>query len=344
MNTSLIIVTKGPVDIKNYISGQEFFLYMLVKVLPRYGIDVKIIDVDELIESREYYTCNLMHLYYLGFKNILTLKKLYKNIKMIYHVYHVEDVSWTRTHEFSWKAFLLGIQPLIYAYLATSKSVYSWLKSRVFLARSILVEPYYECSCRVFHSHSYINMVHEKFHDHEIRLLYVGRLNPYRSPPHMLLEIAKGVSKKTKRSVRLVIVTKSGRFPDTMMLKYNNLTVNLINRRIDDREKCDLYRKSQFFIYLTPRGNVAMNPPITILEAVYHGVIPIVSEILSKDVEVPNVLMANSLEEAVNKITLLYTSLSKKEEALHSIIASLRKAFKGFYDEDRFINAFKCLT
>ena len=340
MNAGIIIATREPIDTKNYTSGQEFFLYMLTRILPRYSIHVKIMDVNELMESSKRHSCDFMHLYYLGFKDILTLRKLYKDTKMVYHVYHVEDISWTRAHELSWKAFLLSIQPLIYAYLATSSSIYSWLRSRAFMSRSVLVEPYYECACGFFHSQNYVNMVFEKFYNHEIRILYIGRLNPYRSPPHMLMEIAKGVSKKTERPVRLTIVTKTESFPYMMTRKHNNLTVDLINRRIDDEEKCYLYRKSQFFIYLTPWGNVAMNPPITILEAVYHGVIPIVSETLSKDIKVPDTLIANSLEEAVEKIILLYNS-SNKEKALHSIIASLKKVFKGFYNEDRFINSFK---
>jgi glycosyltransferase involved in cell wall biosynthesis len=342
MKTSIIIVTRENIDIKNYTSGQEFFLYMLMNILSKYGIHVKITDVKELMKNHERYICNSMHLYYLGFKDIIMLKRLYKDAEMIYHVYHVEDVSWTRTHELSWKAFLLSIQPLISTYLVTSKSVYTWLKSRAFLAKSILIEPYYECSCEVFHSNSYIDMVCEKFHDNEIRMLYVGRLNPYRSPPHMLLEIANDVSKKVKKSVRLVIVTTSENLPEATALKYNNLlTVEIINRRVDDKEKCELYRKSQFFIYLTPWGNVAMNPPITILEAVYHGVIPIVSETISKDLKIPNTFIANNVEEATNKIITL--SLCNSSEKVLRDILILKKAFEGFYNENRFINAFKCL-
>jgi glycosyltransferase involved in cell wall biosynthesis len=340
MSTGIIIATREPVDIENYTSGQEYFLYTLTSILPRYGIRVKIMDVNEVIESRKRYSCDFMHLYYLGFKDIVMLRKLYRDTKMIYHVYHVEDVSWTKAHELSWKAFLLSIQPLVYAYLATSTSVYMWLKSKAFLARSVLVEPYYKCSCRVFHSHGYLDVVRGKFQNHEIRMLYVGRLNPYRSPPHMLLQAAKSIGKKTKKAVRLVIVTKSENLPKTKTSKYNNLTVDIINRRISDEEKCELYRESHFFIYLTPWGNVAMNPPITILESVYHGAIPIVSETISKDLKIPGVFMANNVEEAIDKIVLLYNNLGK---AFHSIL-TLKKVFEGFYDENRFINAFKCLV
>jgi hypothetical protein len=340
MNTDIIIVTKYPVDVRNYISGQEFFLYMLMKVLTRHGIHIKIIDINKLIKSYEYCSYNFIHLYYLGFKDIVKLRKLCRKSNMIYHVYHVEDVSWTRMHEFSWKAFLLSIQPLIYAYLATSKSVYTWLRLRAFLARSILIEPYYECPCKTFHSHNYIDIIREKLHDNEIKMLYVGRLNPFRSPPRILLEIAKGVSKKAKKPVRLIIVTKLENLSNINTLKYNNLTINIINRRINDEEKCELYRRSQFFIYFAPWGNVAMNPPITILEAVYHGTIPIVSETISEDLKIPDVFIANSVKEAIDKITLLLHNTSK---VVHNIIF-LKKIFESFYGEDRFIDAFKRLV
>jgi len=332
-----VIVTKDLIDVENYISGQEFFLNMLIRVLLKHGINLEITSMDKLIKSRECHISNSMHLYYTGFKDILMIRKICKDVRIVYHVYHIEDVSWRKLHELSWKVFLITIQPLIHAYLATSKNIYKWLKHKTFLAKSILVEPYYECSCNTFHSSKYIDAIYEKHHDHEVKILYIGRLSPYRSPPQMLLEVARGINKKLRRPVELTIVTKSKNLPTRITLKSIDLKVNLINERIEDHERCELYRKSHFFIYFAPWGNVAMNPPITVLEAVYHGVIPIVSRNLLKDLEIPTIFVADSVEEISNKIKLLYYDL---ERTLRYIMI-LKKLFKRFFDETRFFRALK---
>jgi glycosyltransferase involved in cell wall biosynthesis len=178
--------------------------------------------------------------------------------------------------------------------------------------------------------------VAKKFPDEEVRLLYIGRLSPYRSPPSKLLEIARGVARRVRRRVRLTVVSKTALKKGLLRYSGSDVTLEFINDRIDDNEKCKLYRESHFFIYLA-RGNVAMNPPITLLESVYHGAIPIVSSWVLNDIEVPLDLVADSVEEAIDRITSLWND----PERIDKVTGHLQKSFRRFYDVSRFVEAIR---
>ncbi len=331
----LAVVLRDLIDVEHYISGQEYYLYTLLKVLPKFGIKVDLLSVEQLLSTDGVLdNYDSLHLYYLGFKDVIKIKKVFKKSKLVYQVYHVEDVTWTKVHELSWKAFLLSIRPLVNQYLATSRSVCSWIKSRIVGSSCVLAEPYYECNCRSFYRLAEI--VFEKFYDNEIRLLYIGRLSPYRSPPMSLLTIAKNVSLSTERRVKLTIVSKLSSKKRIFRYNSGNVVVNFIDGRISDVEKCKLYRESHFFIYLA-RGNVAMNPPITLLEAIYHGTIPIASSWVLRDIDLPPKLIANDESEAIDKIIDLWNN----QKSLAYVLAYLKKSLRRFYDVYRFVEAIK---
>jgi glycosyltransferase involved in cell wall biosynthesis len=178
--------------------------------------------------------------------------------------------------------------------------------------------------------------VAKKFPDEEVRLLYIGRLNPYRSSPSKLIDIARGVARRVGRHVKLTIVSKASLKERLLRYSGSNVTLEFINDRIDDNEKCRLYRESHFFIYLA-RGNVAMNPPITLLESVYHGTIPIVSSWILNDVEVPLELVADSVDAAIDRITGLWSD----PESISRVVGHLQRFFRRFYDASRFVEAIR---
>jgi len=331
---SIAVITKEPVNISNYVSGQEYYLYTLARVLPRFGLRVNFLTVDRLLmHARSYDEYDSYHLYYLGFKDVVRIRRIIGNSKLVYHVYHVKDVTWTKTHELSWKVFLASLQFLIDMYLATARSVYLWLWRKVPLAGRLLVEPYYECSCNSFHG--LMHIVAEKFsEEREVKLFYVGRLNRYRSPPSVLLAIAKGIAERIRKRVKLTIVSKIT--PRKRSYKYDSgdVTLYFIDDKVSDDEKCRLYKESHFFVYLS-RGNVAMNPPVTLLESVYHGTIPIVSSWILNDIEVPPELIADSVDAAIDKITSLWSD----PERMDKVVGQIQKSFRRFYDVFRFIEA-----
>ena len=333
---SIAIVTREPVNINNYVSGQEYYLYTLAKVLLRFNLKVDFLTINQLL--RRATSCNgydSYHLYYLSFKDVIRLRKIVKNSKLVYHVYHVEDATWSKTHELSWKTFLVSLQFLVDVYLTTARSVYLWLRHKAPLAQHLLIEPYYECICNSFHE--FMNITIKKFSEsEEIRLLYVGRLSQYRSPPSALLIIAKNIASRTGKRVKLTIVSKLSSKERVFRYNSGNVIVDFIDGRISDGEKCKLYRESHFFIYLA-KGNVAMNPPITLLEAVYHGTIPIAPSWVLRDIDLPPELIANDGSEAISRIVNLWNN----QERLAYVVAYIKKSFGRFYDVHRFVETIR---
>lgn len=321
------VVSESPIGLDNYTSGQEYYLKVFRDVLRRIGVEVDFLTSKEALQQCFRY--DALHLYYLNFRDVRLISKVYRGAKLVYQVYHIDDASWSRTHALSWKLFLISIQRSVDVYLATARSVYRWLNKVAPLSDHVLVEPYYECRCRIFPRIS-----DEKFREpKQLKTLYIGRLHSHRFPLNEVIDGLKKLCKSTP--VKLVIVSKIDRFDDVRSLKpCSNLSIEFMDKWLDEETKCRLYRDAHFFLYLT-KGNVAMNPPITLLESVYHGTIPIVTPWILKDIEVPYELIAENINEGVEKIRRLLND----PELLATVIAKLQKSFKRFYDESRFIEA-----
>jgi len=327
----LIIVSKEPVNIDSYLSGQEYYLYMLTRVLRRIGVDVGVLTIDNVFRGG--CRADSLHLYYLGFRDVVRLRGRCGGARLVYHVYHIDDATWSRLHSISWRAFIISIQPHVDAYLATARSVYEWVRLRAPMSRHVLAEPYYECSCKSFERLP--DIVEEKFSNiRELRLLYIGRINPYRLPLNEVLNLVKRLSRKVR--TRLTIVSKIGGIQGVKKLEVGDGTIEVISMRIPDNVKCMLYRDSHFFLYLA-RGNVAMNPPITLLESVYHGVLPVSSPVVLKDLDMPGDLVVNNFEEAFDRILKLLSNVDLVVE----LSKKLGKWFGRFYDLHRFFEAVK---
>jgi len=199
----------------------------------------------------------------------------------------------------------------------------------------VLVEPYYECSCRSFSS--FFRIVEKKFSEIDrLELLYLGRLNPWRFPLRDIVKVFTRLSNKIDLDVRLKVVSRLGISVRKLVVRRGRVTVEFVNERVSEQDKCRLYREAHFFLY-PAKGNVAMNPPITLLEAVYHGCLPIVTPHVLVDLKVPRQLVVEKISDMPAKI---YTLLTDKN-LLWCVVRELYRGFKVYYDELRFVNALK---
>jgi hypothetical protein len=98
--------------------------------------------------------------------------------------------------------------------------------------------------------------------------------------------------------------------------------------------KCDIYKRSHFFLYL-PLKNVAIIPPISLLEAVYHGVIPVVSNYVKKIVPgIPNINVVEDLSDLSSVMESLVDAVIAQDYPFKA----LQKAFQHYYDKERFLS------
>jgi len=326
---TLGIVTNDFIDLENYTSGQEYYIYVLKKVLEeKRNYHVNVIDFPSLLKNAtKGLRFDVLHLYYLNTKQIFNIRRIF-NVPLIYHVYHIKDSTWNPMQMLSWKTFLVSSQFLLDRYLATSRTVYQWLSKRVSNRRIVLIEPYYECVC----SGGYGAQNLQRFNEFdELNLLYIGRLSKLRLPLCEIVKVLKynlGLGK-----VKLTVVTfnRGLRFVEKE-IREGSLTLKILNRRISKWEKCCLYNQSHFFLYLA-RGNVAMNPPITLIESVYHGVLPLVTPWVLGDLDIPSELVLRDLSDLPLKVKKITENLELIKDINHKLASS----FKKFFDLKRYI-------
>ncbi|MEM2704250.1 MAG: hypothetical protein QXR45_13955 [Candidatus Bathyarchaeia archaeon] len=333
---NIALVTGSKANIENYVFGQEYYLHKLREVLEEEGYRVELMEYKNFLKSTVATKLkpDVAHLYYLNSTQLATLKTLLPETFFVYHVYHVKDDTWNPLHTLSWKMFLISAQLFVNCYLATSLSVNRWLRQRIFASNVALVEPLYECTCNAPRSHE---VFFEKFGDpDEVRLLYLGRLHTLRFSLNKTIESLRRVS--SKRKIKLIIATLSRNIDfSEKRLKMNDIELEIINRRLSEKEKCTLYRWAQFFLY-PARGNVAMNPPITLLEASYHGALPIVTSHVLNDLDIPSELAINNISELSLKIEKL---LADPDE-VPSLYTKLFESLKRFFDRKRFLDELRC--
>lgn len=332
----LAIVTKVPIKLSEKLSGQKYYLRIMIETLKTLGVDVELVSLQHFIKERKQY--DSVHAYYLGFKDLIRLHKSCIDKDLTYYVFHIDDVTWKRTHAYAWKVFLISLQAFIDRYLVTSRSVYYWLRAKTY-RQVILVEPYYECSCKTFND--FIKVIRKKFSDNnkKLRLLYIGRLHPLRFNFREMVDVMKKLGSFLRNyniSVDLTVVSKIDINIRSFNYKSGNVVVTFINKELSDAEKCLLYRTSHFFLFPT-QGNTAMNPPITLLEAVYHGCIPIVTSHVLRDLKIPQQLVMKN----PNTLPHIIFELFMNHTMLKSIILELYKYFSEYYDISKFVDALK---
>ena len=254
-------------------------------------------------------------------------------MQIIYHIYHLDDATWSRSHRLKWNAFLNLIRPFIDTYLVTSKSLLNELRRRGL--SPVLVEPYYACSCKSFYDR---DVMLEKFNSlyKEARMFYIGRAHPLRFPLRKILIAFNKSRGNFDQILKFTVVSTELRANKTMNL--DGITLTLLKKQLSDQEKCTLYRDAHFFIYV-PRGNVAMNPPITLIEAVYHLAVPIVTHYVTKDLKFPAVNVVARPEDLPMTVKELSELIVHGDYPWEELVRN----FSRFYDMQRFLKQLKLL-
>jgi len=200
-----------------------------------------------------------------------------------------------------------------------------------------LIEPYYYCQ---YCDPSHMNLK-GKFRDleSEVRLVYIGSISPVRVPLKNILRELKKLN-KLKVSFKLYSTRIVPDEPITKDLNYRkgNVEISIIPKKLSEAEKHEVLSSSHFFLF-TPNGNVTMNPSMSLLEAVYHLAVPIVSDKLSGSEYLPKVNVVKNTNQIASRIIQTRELLMKDNYPLEALLNS----FSRFYNEKRFLHQVKNL-
>lgn len=335
---SVAFISKDRIDFSKYLSGQEYYAYTMINTLKEMGFSVKQFAFSEFLDHFEKtQTCpDIIHLYYLDLNSVRRIRKVCRSSKLIYHVYHLEDSSWSTSESLRWRIFLTAVQPFVDRLLVTSRSLLHSFNRSIPLCNIFLVEPYYECACKALLRPEQIIEKHD-LRGKELNLLYIGRIHDKRFPvPEVLQAVKRAKNRLDGVKLRLTIVSTADSNMDILQ-NPPDLDITYVNERLSEKDKCELYSSSHVFLY-PAKGNVAINPPITLLESVYHGVLPITTGHVLKDLDVPSELIVPNvaeLSDEIVKVSIMDGS---------SLMRLLLKSFNTYYDKERFIRELRVLN
>jgi hypothetical protein len=327
----ITIISERALDLDYPKSGEEVFLQGLLKVIKEMGFKVIKVDSKRLfeIEILRHIKPSQIHLLYVPLKYLLLLKKAFPQSKLIYHVYYLSYATLPKYSEVKWRAGLTFMSLLVDSYLTTSLILARALKPIALFRNVFLLEPYYECNyCSLDNNYELWSSKAEELKHSMLRVLYIGYINEWRFPYRAIL---RGLS-KLKHKVHLMVYTVE--HTNEVVYSYRNITVSIYPRYLTDDLKCDVYRRSHFFLYL-PLKNTAIIPPITLIEAVYHGAIPIVSSYIKKIIPtIPKINVVEDLSDLPSAIASLVDAVASQNYPFKALL----KAFQDYYDKERFLS------
>ena len=334
MNERIIAIVSGrSLNLSYPRSGEETFLQNFVKILEEMNFKVVKIELPDLLNfiKLRYIRPLQIHLVYVPFKSLILLKKAFPHSKFIYHVYYLNYATLSKYSEIQWREGLAAMGLFVDSYLATSPMIARDLKYIVPPFRNIfLLEPYYKCNyCNLYINYKEWLSKIEELKNGILKILYIGYLNEWRFPYNAIL---RGLA-KLRYKVNLTVYTLDK--VSEKRYSRNNISVNIISRYITENLKCDVYRKTHFFIFL-PLKNTAIIPPLTLLESVYHGAIPIVSSFVKNKI-IPNMPESNvvrDFEQLPNTIESLVDAIASQNYSFKKLL----NIFYRYYDKKRFLS------
>ena len=322
------------------ISGQDFYLRAVIESFKSLGYSVLVYHPKDL-SSNIYKLLNHevdVHLHYVDLRTLIKVKSLIPKSRLHLYVYQFNDPSWGPINKLKYWTFLGMASLFINDYIVTSRFLMQ--KLRLLSRRRIrLVEPYYPCDSSQHTLH--VKEKIESLRSNNVLLLYVGRINPWRIDISLLLRSASLLSKKGFH-VRLTLISmkEMGMPYEYLVQRFNGdrLVIEFIGKRLNPNEKAAVYSRAHILM-MPMKGYSAMSPPLSVIEGICYGVIPITSQIVAQDLSLPHELILRRLDENdfVQKIESVIPEYAHFAETLFD-------KFKRFYELNRFLSQVKAIV
>jgi len=334
MVTRVLLLSNRKIS-ESLIRGEDFYVRELMDILAKRGChiteayveDDRLFHIDKHIVSMAKNKYDVIHLHQM---RLLTHAPLFKKFgsKVFAHVYYIWHAVTGPTNNLARFVSYFLSQRHVDKFVVTSPAMVREMKSiGVSPHKLFVLEPYYHCSS--CHLENNIKEMDKRIDlcDEIIRLLYIGPYVSFRIP---LSEILAAM-RKLDRRYRIQLTIVSFGLPIELVNRTidvsKNVSIEFLNKILSNVEKCELYRRSHFFIFI-PKSNVAMCPPLTVLEAVYHGVVPLISQSVKKYLAIPDVNVVNSANSLAEKIGDVRRMLTEGTYSSEGLVNSFTK----FYD------------
>jgi hypothetical protein len=275
-NKRVLVITNRNLNQRPFVFGEDQYVFGLMQELQQNGIQAetfwlakkssaqalkgkKITDLKKVVEN---YDVIVLH----GISPFLLLgAKLKYRLNIVMPVYFL----WNKTLPLgsNLKAVLGSTlwQLAVSHYLATSPRVMKGLIARGIFRKIFLIPPTYKCICCNPNLNSHKLSALKAHLPEEVRAVYIGSMENTRFSIDSAIIALRNIK---LNSCTLDIYTATARAKQEKIV-FGNITVNVTKRLLSEKEKCEVLRDAQIFI--APKFQSTMNPPMCVLEAEYHG-------------------------------------------------------------------------
>lgn|GEM_PF-6225213 len=323
--------------LRHPISGQDFYLQRVITTMKRLGFKVLILhpqDVKVLSNKmrilRKGDDLNL-HMHYVHLSDILRSRTLFPKAKHMLYVYQLKDPTWSIYGELGYKAFLYltATSKLVNYYITPSHILSKELGFIVGSENVKVLGPYYPCDETL--RELLINKKARDLETKHLEVLYIGRLNIFRIDLTSIIKSLKILANKGFNiRFRLVSMKEMGLPIQHKIVELNNLKIELIGRRLKESEKAEIYSKAHILLFIA-KGYSAMRPPLSIIESVCYGVIPVISPIITEFTSIRDIVIESTdIDTIVEKLGHIINAFEMLNKRIFT-------SFKDFYSKERFL-------
>jgi len=329
-----VFVCDPEIVLKNPISGQDFYLRRVIAFMRESGFKILVVRPHDIKvfsdKMSDEYDLNF-HMHYVNFSSIASSKILHPKATHLLYVYQLDDPTWSRYEKHRYRAFLrlTTISKLIDCYVTPSHDLSKELSRIVGSGNVKTLEPYHPCD-EAFRD----LLIDEKvryLESRRLNVLYVGRINRFRVDLASAIRVLKSlVAKGFYVKFRIISMKEMGLPVQYRAFGSNKLDVELIGKRLTENEKAEIYAQSHILLF-TSKGYSAMRPPLSIIESVCYGVVPIISPSITEFAFIDDIVVKRLEDKTLMK------KIEYIVDAFKIINNKVFTSFKHFYSKERFL-------
>ncbi len=269
----VLILSNRDLDVRPFLWGEDYYISSLMSQLKRKGIhvDTAIVsgkkirvngssideNVDEVVHN---FTTIILH------SNSLSLifkSRTQNKFKLIMPVYFLKNKCLP-----TFANLINGFRPLFWQrtvdeYLVASPTIASSLRKIGIIKTINVVPPAYVCPYCNRDGSAGKEELFTKQLPTTVCAVYIGAVLPERFD----LKSTVNALERNFGKYKLTVYTASP--VKERLWQENGSTVEVIRKRLSEKEKCEVLKKSHVFV--APKKGTTMEPTISVIEAEYHG-------------------------------------------------------------------------
>jgi hypothetical protein len=269
-------------------------------------------------------------MHYVNLSDVVSLRVLSPEATLLLYVYQLDDPTWSYYEKFRYHVFLrlTSFSKLIDRYVVPSYHLSKELYRIINSDKIKVLEPYFPCNKNL--RNLFINNKIKYLESKQLNILYVGRINKYRFDVATTIKVLKHLADEGFHiTFRLISMKEMGLVVQHKILESGKLKIELIGKRLTESEKAEIYGQSHI-LFFACRGYSAMRPPLSIIEAISYGTVPLISPVIAEFASIGDIVVENlnyeSLEYKIKHIASNFKSINDK----------IFIPFSRFYSKDRF--------